>query len=583
MGTGENSPTDNRGSTALAGDTRRFEGLTRLAERAGYGQIAADARRLAERLVESRFYVACVGQFKRGKSTLLNALVEEEILPTGIAPATSVVTVIRYGSPRTVRVRFASGDSKEVSPNSLSSYVAEAENPENEKGVAGVEVFLPSPLLASGLCLVDTPGLGSVFEGSTRLTRTFVPEIDAALVVLGVDPPIGGEELSLVEEIARNAEHLIVVLNKADRHSAEERREARAFAERVLADRLGPRVGAILEVSAVEMLKGAKPSRDWGPLLQTLESLAHDARGNLVSAAEARGFAALRARLEYGLEEERGALTRPIEESERRIQNLKACAAVAERSLSDLGHLFTAEQERLARRLAERREGFLGTGVPAARAGLIERLRLLREVRGPTLRRQGHALAQEIYRRWVDRWKEEEQPLGEQMYREAAQGFVDMANALLEQLATSGGGALAGLPRTVAPEVAFRVRSGLYYTEMMTLTTRSPFGWLADHLRTRSAARRAAERDASAYLERLLLANSARVRSDLEERALESRRRCEAEIGSCLHELLLSAERALEAARSRLTSGESAVRTELERLEECRRRLAALGSAESAA
>jgi len=69
--------------------------------------LARQASHEIERLAEGRFYVACVGQFKRGKSTLINALVGHAVLPAGVAPVTSVVTVVRYGSEPRARVRLA--------------------------------------------------------------------------------------------------------------------------------------------------------------------------------------------------------------------------------------------------------------------------------------------------------------------------------------------------------------------------------------------------------------------------------------------------------------------------------------------
>jgi hypothetical protein len=86
-------------------------------------------------------------------------------------------------------VRFRDRDWEECDPTALAIYVSEEHNPANEKAVAAVEVFVPSPLLRSGMCLVDTPGLGSVSLANTEATRAFVPHIDAALVVLGADPP----------------------------------------------------------------------------------------------------------------------------------------------------------------------------------------------------------------------------------------------------------------------------------------------------------------------------------------------------------------------------------------------------------
>ena len=66
----------------------------------------------------------------------------------------------------------------------LKEYVTEEHNPENQKGVDGAEVFIPSPLLSTGMCFVDTPGLGSVFTGNTAATHAFIPHIDAALVAV---------------------------------------------------------------------------------------------------------------------------------------------------------------------------------------------------------------------------------------------------------------------------------------------------------------------------------------------------------------------------------------------------------------
>src|SRR6266508_453640 len=188
--------------------------IGRIAAELGAGEIAGDARALAERVAEGLFYVACVGQFKRGKSTLLNALIGQPLLPTGVIPVTAVVTVVRYGDVRAV-VHFDDRREQSVEPAALADYIAEERNPRNEKQVRVVEVYAPSDLLSSGMCLVDTPGLGSVFRQNTETTREFLPHIDAALVVLGADPPISGEEAAIAEEIGRDVPHMLFVINKA--------------------------------------------------------------------------------------------------------------------------------------------------------------------------------------------------------------------------------------------------------------------------------------------------------------------------------------------------------------------------------
>ncbi len=85
-------------SPELSGPPAHLVTLARLADEAGAPEIASEASALADRLAEGRFYVACIGQFKRGKSTLLNALVGQPLLPSGIIPITTAVTVLRWGS-----------------------------------------------------------------------------------------------------------------------------------------------------------------------------------------------------------------------------------------------------------------------------------------------------------------------------------------------------------------------------------------------------------------------------------------------------------------------------------------------------
>lgn len=354
-------PEEREGVRPRVQGSDRLRTLARLADEAGARALAAAADALAERLREGRFYVVCVGQFKRGKSTLLNALVGETVLPTGVVPITAAVTVVRYGERLAARVRFGERDWEECEPRALATYVPEEQNPGNEKGVTGVEVFVPSALLASGMCLVDTPGIGSVSEANIAATRAFVPHIDAALVVLGVDPPISGEEMALVQDVARQIRDLGFVLNKADRQSDTERREAIGFTERVLAERLGRSVGPIRQVSAAERIARSGPRRDWHGLVETLQSLAKESGAHLVRSAERRGVTMLIERLMRELDEQRAALVRPIEESEARVEALRSAAAEAERSMVDLRYLLPRSRSGSA---AGSRTSAIGSSTP---------------------------------------------------------------------------------------------------------------------------------------------------------------------------------------------------------------------------
>src|SRR5262249_58180992 len=102
----------------------------------------------------------------------------------------------------------------------------------------------------------------------------------------GADPPSSGDELELVAKAALQVKELMVVLNKADGLSEAGRAEARAFTERVLAERLHRPAGRIFEVSATERLAAAGPARDWNALCHVLETLTARSGANMVRAAE---------------------------------------------------------------------------------------------------------------------------------------------------------------------------------------------------------------------------------------------------------------------------------------------------------
>jgi ribosome biogenesis GTPase A len=553
--------------------------LARLASEAGAPRIASEATAVSERIAEGRFYVACVGQFKRGKSSLLNALAGSAVLPVGVLPVTSVATVLRWGEGLAARVRFSGGSWRDIRPEALAAYVAEENNSENKIGVSAVEVFLPSPLLASGMCLVDTPGIGSVFAGNTMTTREFVPHVDAAIVVLGADPPISGEELALVEEVSRHVERLFFVLNKADRLPPEECAEAARFAERVLKERLGSKATPLLLVSAIERLASG-PTRDWEELESSLDRLARESGASLVREAEQRAIKRFLDRLLAEIDEQQEALVRPVAESEKRIGSLSASVAEAGRSMADLGYLLMAEVDRLTVKFGEDREKFLSAALASAERELIRQIDAgAAETSLRPLRTRVREAAAAIARRHVDAWLASEQPAAEALYRGAAERFLALGNEFLRRFLKSGELGPETFPAELGHEAGFRAKSRLFYTELLAVAQPSPLSWVLDRLRTPGALRRAVGRDAAAYLERLLSSNSARIQNDLIERVRESRRRLEAEIRARLSEAVCSATSALERAKARHAEGDASVAAELGRLDGLRLRAQQIGGA----
>jgi ribosome biogenesis GTPase A len=187
----------------------------------------------ASRLAEADVYVVAVGEFKRGKSSLLNALVGERILPVGVVPLTAVVTVLRRGRPEAVGV-YADGRRGEVDAARLADYVTEGGNPGNRLGLSRVEVGSPRFALPPRAVLIDTPGLRSVVDGGEDHTLDFLPQVDVALMVLSVDQPLSGDEQDLAVRLRDQGAEIVFVLNKTDYLSPAETEEAKSFvAERL--------------------------------------------------------------------------------------------------------------------------------------------------------------------------------------------------------------------------------------------------------------------------------------------------------------------------------------------------------------
>ena len=209
------------------------------------------------RTEEARLRVAVLGQFKRGKSTLLNALLGVQLLPTGITPVTSIPTYVRAASDSLLRIEFESSrpplESRDPSEFSavLARYVAEAANLNNREQVRHVEIALDMATFSDRVVLVDTPGVGSTFLHNSRMAETVLSDCDVGVFVLSPDPPITEVELGYLDTVQRLIPKVYFVLNKVDLLSPEERDVALSFLAKVLDDKLGPgRRPRIFPVSA---------------------------------------------------------------------------------------------------------------------------------------------------------------------------------------------------------------------------------------------------------------------------------------------------------------------------------------------
>lgn len=168
--------------------------------------------------------VLVCGEFKRGKSSFINAFLGEELCPTDAGIATSVVSVIKYGKERKVTRLY--GDinnlqSEEIPFDAIEKY-AKGTSLEVDNTIMLI-IELPSPKLENGLSLIDTPGVGGLDPRHLFLTLYVLPKADVTFFVVDAGEPLSSTELDFYKDkIVPYSKSCKIILNKSDLKTKDE-------------------------------------------------------------------------------------------------------------------------------------------------------------------------------------------------------------------------------------------------------------------------------------------------------------------------------------------------------------------------
>jgi hypothetical protein len=300
-------------------------------------RLVAARTRLTERAVP----VAAVGEFKRGKSTLVNALLRRSVCPVDADIVTAVPTVIRYGDPAgaTAYYRQDSADSpapplleRPLSIEDIEGAVSELDRSAGPRPTS-VEVRLPHPLLRSGLCLVDTPGVGGLDSAHGLITLGALDEAQAVLFVTDASQEFTAPELQFLQMVVQRCPLAACVVTKIDLYP--HWREIVALDQAHLA-----RAGLDLEVVGVSSFLRLRPEQDaalteesgFRPLIRFLATVVSGGAERAAQAA-AVDVAFVTAQLARQVEAERQIVARP-DRSEQVVQKLTTARARTERLAS---------------------------------------------------------------------------------------------------------------------------------------------------------------------------------------------------------------------------------------------------------
>ena len=199
-------------------------------ERSGQLGLTRHIRTLkstAEQLQQGTYRIVVLGEMKRGKSTLINALVGEALLPSDVNPCTALLSLLRHGAERQVTLHYNDGKSPKAidfdtfrSEYTISPDEARQLETNAFPDISHVVIECPTPLLASGLEIVDTPGLNDT-EARNQQVLSYLNEAQAAVFVMDAVQPITLDERRYLRNYVQSRElDCFYVINGWDRIGA---------------------------------------------------------------------------------------------------------------------------------------------------------------------------------------------------------------------------------------------------------------------------------------------------------------------------------------------------------------------------
>ncbi len=393
-----------------------------------------------EKLTDNKFNLVVMGEFKRGKTSFINAILGEAALPVAVVPLTSIITELIYGDTPSAEVIFENGQRKTISLEMLNDYVTERSNPNNEKGVKKVVAKYPSNYLHEGVILVDTPGVGSIYEHNTEVSYDYLPEADAVIFLVSSDQPISKAELAYLIDIKEYIDKIFFIQNKIDYLSESERKESLEFSRKVLEQTLGGSV-TLIPLSARLALQ-ARQSGNQEMLLQSnlpefereLSEFLLKEKGLLIlTVAINRGLQVTNNILRH-IELELKSLEAPIDLVEKQLGDFKKYVEQIERKRLDAHYLMKGQLGELIKQYDEDTEGLKKEKLPEAIKELDEALEKAKAGPKAQISDVLDNAVKNIILSIFTRWRSEEEKKVSAGFEYIAKRLIDETNGIAQEI-----------------------------------------------------------------------------------------------------------------------------------------------------
>lgn len=202
-----------------------------------YRAISEALSEIKTELNKGELYVLIGGEVKAGKSTLVNSIVGQNVCSVAQEVCTNVCTIIRYGETPKFIVHYKADDkgntpdSLPITEDEVSMYSTESLNPKNEKNVAYIEVQVNSSMLANGMVLIDTPGLGAIDPQHAFETFSMAKKADVILFLGSTGKQLTSVEIASLNSLIEVSQcervaHVLTCCDQGDKNAIASANEA---------------------------------------------------------------------------------------------------------------------------------------------------------------------------------------------------------------------------------------------------------------------------------------------------------------------------------------------------------------------
>lgn len=249
--------------------------LGRLIDAHELTQLRAPLEDLVERLETNDFEITVYGRTNSGKSSLLNFLLDRELLPVGATPVTAFPVRLVFGGQAWGFAEFADAIPEQFALGRLPEFAAEHFNPANSRHLVRLRVEIPATRLKGGVAMVDMPGFDAGIDGGSAAPFASIPRCDLGIVAIDATDILTFEEAAIVDTLLRAGSSALVLLTKADLLRPEDRWRVHGHVSRGLSSKTGVDVPVYFAstVSTDPLLRDDWIERGLEPMLRQREAL----------------------------------------------------------------------------------------------------------------------------------------------------------------------------------------------------------------------------------------------------------------------------------------------------------------------